>query len=178
MRIAGLILIAWIAMPLAARAEVAAASESGFLIRAEAHTEASPAETWRALTRPNRWWSSAHTYSGDARNLSLDARAGGCWCERWAGGSVAHARVLAAFEHSGARTLRLEGSLGPLQDMGAVSILTFTVRPHGAGSTVTMTYRVAGDAVLGLNALSGPVDAVLMEQFDRLIRLSAHGAPN
>lgn len=160
-----------------AQAEVAAASPSQFLLQAEAETSASPEETWRALSRLNRWWNSSHTYSGDARNLRLDLRAGGCWCERWGDGqTVEHGRVILVMEQEGVRTARFDAELGPLQELGVSGVLTFTVAPHASGAKVTMTYRVAGDAGLGLDQMAPLVDMVLMEQFGRLIRLSTSGS--
>jgi uncharacterized protein YndB with AHSA1/START domain len=161
-----------------ARADVASTSPSGFLISAEAEVAASPDKVWRDLKHIERWWSSAHTYSGDASHLRLDARAGGCWCERWDGQSVEHARVVLVMEHEGVRTLRVVGGLGPLQDMGVSGVLTFTVAPHADGAKLTMTYRVAGDAGLRLDQIAAPVDGVLMEQFGRLTRYSASGSPD
>jgi uncharacterized protein YndB with AHSA1/START domain len=161
-----------------AAAEVAASSPSAFLIEAEADVASAPADTWRALTRIDRWWNPAHTYSGDARRLNLDPRAGGCWCERWGDGqSVEHARVVLVMEHEGVRTLRAVGGLGPLQDLGVTGVLTFTVARVPTGSRVTMTYRVSGDPGLGLDQLAPLVDGVLMEQFGRLSRYSASGSP-
>lgn len=128
--------------------------------------------------RPDRWWNAAHTYSGDARNLHLDARAGGCWCERWGQGqSVEHARVVMVSEHAGARTLRLVGGLGPLQELGPSAVMTFRVAPDADGARIEVTYRVAGDPGLGLDHLAPPVDQVLMEQLGRLARYLDTGSP-
>ena len=160
------------------RAEVAAATPGAFLIQTEAELTASPEQTWRALTRIERWWSGEHTYSGDAARLSLDPRAGGCWCERWNGGSVEHARVVVAMERDGVRTLRTIGGLGPLQEMGVTAIMTFTITPLASGSKIGMTYRVAGDSGLGLDQMAPFVDQVLMEQFARLIRYAGTGSPD
>jgi uncharacterized protein YndB with AHSA1/START domain len=174
--IAALIALVCIAAP--ARADVASVSPTGFVIQAEADVSASPAETWRRLTRIERWWGSAHTYSGDARRLSLDPRAGGCWCERWGDGqSIEHMRVVLVMENEGVRTLRAVGGLGPLQEMGVNGVLTFTVAPHASGAKITMTYRVAGDAALGLDQIAPEVDGVLLEQFGRLSRYSTTGSP-
>lgn len=168
--------LAFIASP--ARAEVASATPSAFLIQAEAEVAASPDEVWRDLARIERWWSDAHTYSGDASHLRLNARAGGCWCERWDGQSVEHARVVLVMEHEGVRTLRTVGGLGPLQEMGVTGVLTFSVAPHANGAKLTMTYRVTGDASLNLDRVAAPVDSVLMEQFGRLSRYTASGSPD
>lgn len=162
-----------------ARADVSASAPHAFLIQAEAVVEASPDQAWRALRHLPRWWSGAHTYSGDARNLRLDARAGGCWCERWGDGqSVEHMRVTLVMEHEGVRTLRMVGGLGPLQEMGVSGVLTFTVAPDPTGAKITMTYRVAGEDGLGLDAVAPLVDMVLMEQFGRLGRFSESGSPD
>lgn len=163
---------------LSAKAEVASASPGAFTLRAEATVATSPETAWRALGRLPRWWSGAHTYSGDASRLSFDMRAGGCWCERWAGAqSVEHGRVVLVMEHEGVRTLRIAAALGPLQGMGATGVLTYTVEPHPNGAKITMTYRVSGDASLALDQVAPIVDQVMMEQFSRLIRFSASGSP-
>lgn len=162
-----------------ARAEVIAASPTSFTIAAEAEVAAAPDKVWRDLLRIERWWGSAHTYSGEASRLRLDARAGGCWCERWGNSqSVEHMRVVLIMERDGVRTLSAIGGLGPLQSMGASGVLTFTVTEHPNGAKLTMTYRVSGDPSLNLESISAPVDNVLMEQFDRLSRYTASGSPD
>lgn len=163
----------------AAHAEVASSSPSTFIIHAEADLTARPDKVWRDLARIDRWWGSAHTYSGDASRLRLDARAGGCWCERWENGqSVEHMRVVLVMEHEGVRTLRAVGGLGPLQEMGVTGVLTFNVAEIPNGAKLTMTYRVTGDPGLNLNQIAPVVDNVLMEQFGRLSRFSTSGTPD
>lgn len=172
---AGLIALSWAGT---ANAELANTGSGGFLIRGEAIVAAPPERVWRALERPGQWWSSAHTYSGDARRMSLDLRAGACWCERWGTGqSVEHGRVVLVMEREGVRTLRIVGGLGPLQEMGVSGVLTYTVAPDPAGTRLTLTYRVTGDTGLGLEGIAPLVDTVIMEQFGRLSRFSASGAP-
>lgn len=160
-----------------ARAEVALATPGAFLSQGEAEVAASPDQAWRALTHPERWWNSTHTYSGDARRIGLDARAGGCWCERWNGQSVEHGRVVMVMEREGVRTLRVLGGFGPLQGMGVNGVLTYTVAPHASGAKITMSYRVTGDTGLNLDQLAPLVDGVMMEQFGRLSRYSVSGTP-
>lgn len=165
--------------PFSARADVVGASPGAFTLQAEAIVATSPENAWRALGRLPRWWNSSHTYSGDASRLSFDMRAGGCWCERWAGGqSVEHGRVVLVMEHDGVRTLRMFAALGPLQGMGVNGVLTYTVEPHADGAKITMTYRVSGEAGLGLDQVAPLVDQVMMEQFGRLGRFSASGSPD
>lgn len=161
-----------------AQAAVTAASPSAFIIQNEINVSASPEQAWRALTQVGNWWNGDHTYSRDAHNLTLDARAGGCWCERWGHNSVEHMHVVMVMERGGIRTLRMVGALGPLQEMGARGFMTFTVTPRASGAKVTFAYRVIGDPALGLDHVAPAVDGVLMEQMARLARYTDRGSPN
>lgn len=162
-----------------AQAEVVMATASSFQVRAETEVAAPPDQAWDNLIHIGRWWNNEHTYSGEGARMELDARAGGCWCERWGDGqSVEHMRVVLVMGRDGVRTLRTVGGLGPLQEMGVSGVLTFTVASHPAGSKLTMSYRVAGDPGLNLDQLAPLVDMVLMEQFGRLSRYSASGSPD
>lgn len=158
-----------------AHAEVRAASASSFIVHGEQLVSASPEQAWRSVGRIGQWWDSAHTYSGDARRMSVQMRAGACFCERWSGQSVEHARVLMVMEQQGARTVRMSGALGPLQEMGASGVLTITVTSEGEGARIAMDYRVSGDGALGLDAIAPAVDGVLMTQLERLSRYAATG---
>jgi len=162
-----------LACALPAQAEVLKAERAGFDIRFTRDIAAPPAAVWPKVVQVGRWWSDEHTFSGAARNLTIDAKAGGCFCERWGANSVEHARVIFA---SPPHTLRLQGSLGPLQDMAAVSIMTFTLSPQGAGTRLTLTYRVAS-AFSDMTDLAPAVDGVLGQQFARLARYAETGAP-
>jgi uncharacterized protein YndB with AHSA1/START domain len=131
---------------------------------------APPAVAYDRLVHVEGWWASAHTYSGDAANLNLEARAGGCWCENWAGGSVEHGRVLAAIP---GKLLRISGGFGPLQALPVAAVMTFTLTPADGGKAAALSvhYRVAGPG----GELGPPVSAVLGEQIERLV--AAAGAP-
>jgi uncharacterized protein YndB with AHSA1/START domain len=173
MRVLVLALCAALAAP-TAQAEVVSATPSRFEVRASAEIVAPPDKVWRATSQIGRWWNSQHTYSGDARRMRVDARAGGCFCETWGNGqSVQHGEVALVMEHEGVRTLRILGALGPLQEMGTVGVWTITIAPHPSGATMTWTYRVSGDPSLNLNTLAPLVDGVLNEQFQRLARYAA-----
>lgn len=129
-------------------------------------TNAAPDRVYASITGPARWWDSSHTYSGNASNLSLDARAGGCWCEQLAdGGSVQHMTVLTAMP---GRMLRLSGGLGPLQSGAVNAVMTWTIKHDGSGSEVGMSYLVDGYFPGGLDQVRNDVDAVLGHQVERL----------
>lgn len=159
--------LAALGFALAARAEVLDAQSNGFTVRNTATIAASPARVWRTLTKPASWWDSAHTYSGRAASLQLEARAGGAWRETWPGGAVLHLTVV---NMQPDRLLRLEGALGPLQAMGVAGHLTWTLKAQGEATIVTETYDIGGHGPGGLDKLASPVDQVLSAQLERLKR--------
>ena len=153
-------------IPTPAMAEVKSATDGGFDIVTTADVAASPAQLYVMLVTPARWWNKAHTYSGDAKNLSIDAQAGGCFCEALKDrGSVEHARVIFA---QPARLLRLQGALGPLQADAVTGTLSFALTPAGSGTRVEMHYSVGGYRAGGFAALAPMVDTVLGEQLAAL----------
>jgi uncharacterized protein YndB with AHSA1/START domain len=123
-----------------------------------------PDMAWDQLVHVERWWTSSHTYSGDAANLNLEARAGGCWCENWLGGSVEHARVLTALP---GKLLRVSGGFGPLQAQPVVAVLSFGLQPadDGKATMLAVRYRVAGP----VGTLGPPVTDVLTSQVENLV---------
>ena len=77
-----------------ANAEVTAKAADGFSIRIVSVVKLDRDGAWARLLDVASWWNKDHTYSQDAKSLSLDAKAGGCWCEIWSGGEVEHGRVV------------------------------------------------------------------------------------
>ncbi|ATI81827.1 SRPBCC family protein [Sphingobium yanoikuyae] len=149
---------------------VVASSDAGFVVRASVDVVLAPDSAYALLAEPGRWWNSAHTYSGDARNMVLSAKAGGCFCEtlpdkgeKGASGSIEHARVVYA---APGQRLRLSGALGPLQSEAVNGVLDFAIAPAPGGSRVTLTYSVGGYMRGGLAPMAPIVDKVLVEQLD------------
>jgi opacity protein-like surface antigen len=159
----------------AAHAEVTDKSAAGFEVTEKAHIAAPAAKVYAALLTPAAWWNSKHSWSGDAKNLSLDL-ATGCFCEKLPHGYVRHMTVVFA---DGATTLRLNGGLGPMQFTGAGGNLGFTLKPAGAETDLVVTYDVGGYAKGGLaETLAAPVDRVLGEQVARLKTYLETGKPD
>ena len=150
----------------AAQGAVTTAGADGFTLLIEVDVEAPPALAYRELTvGPAAWWDPEHTYSGKAERLTLDARAGGCFCESMDGGaSVSHGTVIYA---DPGQMLRLSSALGPLQEMAVVGTLSFAFSPRESGSHVTLSYRVFGAFTEDALALSKLVDSVLTQQMGR-----------
>jgi uncharacterized protein YndB with AHSA1/START domain len=150
----------------AVQAETSQVSSSGFTVTHATVVAAEPEQVWAAFTQLPRWWKSSHSWSGQASNMSLDAEAGGCWCERWGNGnSAVHGRVLMAQPGS---VLRLQAWLGPLQDLPVAGVLTFGTAKRDGETRLRVVYRVAGGVEAGLDTLAGPVDSVIGEQVRRL----------
>lgn len=161
-----------------AGAEVTAVSPNGFT---STHTQTlplPPEEAWALITDGlNRWWDASHSYGGSPENLSLRIGAtggeGGCLCERLEGGGwVEHLRVIFV---QPAKTLRLEGALGPLVDMGLHGVMRWTVVPaeDAPGFTeFTSRYVVTGHLEGGFEQLAPIVDQVNGGHFMRLERVA------
>jgi uncharacterized protein YndB with AHSA1/START domain len=159
------------------RGEVVETTAAGFLVRNPAAINAPPANVYTALTdKVGGWWDPAHTFSHDARNLSLDARAGGCFCERLPdGGGVQHMRVVYA---SPGKLLRLTGAIGPLQEAALVGTMTWTLLQAGSGTTVELSYTVGGFRAGGFRDMPTVVDGVLRGQLARLKAFVETGRPD
>jgi uncharacterized protein YndB with AHSA1/START domain len=162
-------------LPLAAAGEVADAGAGGFTSRNKLLVAAPPAEVFGALVRDvGKWWSSAHTFSGDAANLRIEARPQGCFCETLPGGGARHLTVVAV---EPGKLLRLTGGLGPLQAMAVDGALSWELTPAADGTEITATYAVHGYAAGGLEAWAAPVDRVIRQQLERLGRYVETGSP-
>ena len=155
-------------------AEVADQGPAGFQVRHVALIAAPPAKVRAAALDVGKWWSSAHTYSGDANNLSIDAA--GCFCEKLPDGLVRHMTLV----YSAPDALRLAGALGPLATTGASGHLglSFGKAADPNSTQLVLTYDVGGYAKGGLaQTWAAPVDGVLGQQVTRLKRYVETGKP-
>ncbi len=173
---AGWVVWAWLALIAApALAETSNVSATGFISTFREEVKATPDEVWKAVLQLPRWWSDSHTYSGRASNLSLEAVAGGCWCERWGdGNSAQHGQVVLV---QPGRVIRMNASLGPLQELAVNGVLTIVTSAQDGKTFLRMTYRVAGNADAGLEKLAPVVDQVIGTQYRRLKALAETGQP-
>jgi hypothetical protein len=160
-----------------ALADVSSAGAGGFITKNSVLLTASPAEAYARFLEVGRWWNPLHTYSGDAKNLRLPSRAGDCFCESLPGnGSVAHMFVVYVIPN---KSVRLQGGLGPLQQIGASGVLTISFEPAAQQTRVTFAYAVSGYMPgKGLGELAAPVDGVLLDQLQRLKRYIENSKPD
>lgn len=157
-------------LPSIAAAEVKMATPEGAIIEHRFRITASPDAAWEVLVHPERYWPKDHTWSGDAANLSLTPDAGGCFCERWSGGSAEHGRVVMARP---GQLLRFRGSLGPFQEMAVTGVLTVTLSPVDSGTEAVVTYRLSGDASHAFEGFIAVVDEVVGLQFGGFAKLAS-----
>ena len=162
-----------------AAAEIKSQSEIGFVVGHTAEVLAKPDDAWKRLLVPKEWWNPAHSWSGKTDGFYIDAQAGGCFCELLQDkatdgsvkprGSVEHMRVL--FTDPG-KVLRMTGALGPLQSEAMHGTLTVAMEPlkEGAGTRISLSYVVGGYMRYKVADIGPAVDAMLGDQFQRLIK--------
>ncbi len=164
------------ASPLAA--EVISEKPEGFVSRQEVIVSASPKDVWLALISPAGWWRSDHTWSGEAKNLTLTPQAGGCFCETipevdtpgkfTLEGSVEHMRVIQAYPE---KALRMQGALGPLQSEPVNGILTIAISEVKEGTRIVWEYNVGGSMRYEVPVIAKAVDGVMGAQIAALAKL-------
>jgi hypothetical protein len=149
------------------QATVVDSSDVGFTTVNVVTVNASPGEVYEQfLSHLGQWWSDDHTWSGKASNLYIEAKMGGCWCERIpVDGEAEHARLI--FMKPG-ETLRFAGELGPLQGMAVTGKMTIHFKRVEGGTEVELIYTVGGYVKGGLKPIAGAVDGVMREQLGRL----------
>jgi hypothetical protein len=166
--------------PLPLPAAVDSSPSDGFVVNLETTVAATPDAAYGAfVSRIGAWWDPEHTFSGKVGRMTVDARAGGCFCEALDdGGSVLHGEIV--YLQPG-RVVRFASQLGPLQAMPVVGVLTFTFEAAGdaaaAGTRVKLEYRVHGGFTMDRVELAGLVDTVLAQQLARFTRFVASGRP-
>jgi hypothetical protein len=156
--------------------EVIEATPAGFLVRFEVVVNATPDKAYSTMTgEVGNWWNMDHSYSRDGKNLTIDARAGGCFCEKLpSGGSVQHMSVVFASPGS---MLRMLGGLGPLQGGGIAGSMSWRFIAAPPGTKIEVSYSVGGYFQGGLDKIAAPVNAVLGEQVTRLKSYIDTGKP-
>jgi len=160
---------AWLA------AEVVDSSAAGFTVKETVNIQAAPQDVYAKIFRVGDWWSPAHTFSHDAHNLTIEEKAGGCFCEKLpSGGGVKFMEVVYV---APAKAIVLHGALGPLQSLAASGTMRIQLTAADGGTKVEVTYSVSGYLAAGMNTWAAPVDGVLKEQFTRLKSLMEHGDP-
>ena len=149
---------------------------NGITVRTTLTIKASPAEVYQKLVNNvGDWWNSAHTFSGDSHNLTIEDKPGGCFCEKLpAGGGVQHFEVTLV---SPGKVLMFRGAMGPMLSQAVMGSLEIRLAPAEGGTKVTATLNAGGYMPGGVNTMAGPADMVVGEQFTRLKSYIEQGSP-
>ena len=170
----GLMLLILCLLTSPAFASVVESAPNGFAIEQTLIIKAPAEKVYAALIQPSLWWNSQHTFSGNAKNLSLDAKAGGCFCETWPGGSVEHSRIVFVMPD---KVLRLRGVLGPFQAQGVDGALSFTLSADPGGTKLVLQNILGGFMKGGFGPWPERADGMLADQMGRLKNFIETGTP-
>jgi uncharacterized protein YndB with AHSA1/START domain len=151
-------------------------TSNGFVVKFDVSVNAPAAKVYDALVgQIGSWWNPEHTYSHDAKNLSIDARPGGCFCEKLPnGGGMEHLRVVYV---APPQVVRFSGALGPLQASGVAGSMTWKLTDGPDSTRLELTYSVGGFIQGGFEKIAPAVEAMLREQLDRLKLFVETGKP-
>ena len=168
--------LALLMLPAASLKSAPQVTPNGFLVKLDANINAPPEKVYDALVAQiGSWWNPEHTYSHDAKNLSIDAQPGGCFCEKFpSGGGIEHLRVVYVAPR---KVLRLSGGLGPLQASGVAGSMTWKVTGGDGNTRVELSYSVGGFIQGGFEKIAPAVESMLYEQLNRLKLFVETGKP-
>lgn len=169
------LLVLVLCLPPIAPAEVTNSAANGFTTINHVVVAADTGTAWKAAVEVGRWWSSAHTISGDAARLTIDPRVQGCFCESLGTrAGVVHLTITSVMPGA---SLRLSGGLGPLGLLGVYGNMTWDFEEAEGGTRIRFKYAVGGYMDGGLDQYADPVDAVLGEALARLASYIETGSP-
>jgi uncharacterized protein YndB with AHSA1/START domain len=163
---------------LLANAEILDSTAGGFTVRTTLDIKAPPGDVYRKLIHEiGDWWDPAHTFSGDAHNLRIEDRPGGCMCEKLPNDGFS--RHLEVITMAPGKQIVLAGAIGPMQTVAATGSLQIQFTPADGGTKLEITYAVTGYLPKGMNTWAAPLDMVLGQQFTRLKSYveTGHAAP-
>jgi hypothetical protein len=164
-----------LAFPSIVQAKVVAKGATGFVVEHKVEVKTDAKSAYDAFVNVGSWWASSHSFSGDAKNLSIDTKPGGFWGETLPnGGFVKHLDLVHAAPGS---MLVFSGGLGPLQFMGVAGSMTVNFKPGKGTTTVTLHYDVGGRDDKNFEDISKAVDGVIAEQFARYANFASSGKP-
>jgi len=150
-----------------ALSEVISSNTIGFQINIKRTVNVNSKQAYAQFLKIGEWWNADHTYFGQSKNLSIQAKAGGCFCEKSNGREVLHMTV--SFVDPG-NEIRMVGGLGPLQMMGINGGMSWKFIAINENQTdIIHHYQVSGYSKDGLEFLAPIVDKVQSLQVDSLV---------
>lgn len=165
-----MLLMMWLLLCVPASAELLYIEDTAFAVENRVLIQQSADKVWQTLVQQvDDWWPKDHSWWGGT--FSIEAHAGGCFCERQGEQSAQH--MMVSLVDPGV-LLRMTGGLGPLQGLGLSGTLDWQLTPEDGNSEitlVTLTYRVNGYMPGGFSALAPIVDQVQALQLGGLHRI-------
>ena len=151
------------------QADVVKTVSNGFQIKHKFETKLSKQDAFQVFVSDfSKWWDAAHSYSGQAKNLSIDIQQR-CFLEKLPkGGFVRHLEIV---YYEPGKAIRFTGGLGPLQQMGVCGAMTVNFSEQNGTTVVEVEYNVCGLMEQGLDRLAPAVDQVLSVQFQAFAKL-------
>ena len=159
-----------------AHAAVLDVQPNGFAIEETAQIAAKPDAVYAALIHPEKWWNSSHSFSQDRANLSMDAKAGGCFCETLpGGGTVQHLTVVYA---DPARTrITLRGAMGPFVGQAVDGALSIVLTAKDGGTALVLENSYGGYIKGGMGKWPAAVDGMMADVVAHLKTFAETGKP-
>lgn len=163
------VVLSFLMLPLILNAEVIDKADQGFHLESKVTVNHSAEDAYQQFLKVGEWWNGDHSWFGSAENFSLEAKAGGCFCEVQGDQQVEHMRVVFVNPN---KEMRWVGGLGPLQGMGLSGTMTwkFEADEDNKATTITHSYVLHGYSKQGLKDLAEIVDKVQTEQLMRLAK--------
>jgi hypothetical protein len=150
-----------------ALSEIISSNAIGFQINIKRTVNVNSKQAYAQFMKIGEWWNADHTYFGQSENLSIQAKAGGCFCEKSGEKEVLHMTVSYVDPE---KEIRMIGGLGPLQMMGVQGGMSWKFIDINDNQTqIVHHYQVSGFSKDGLEFLAPIVDKVQTQQVDSLV---------
>lgn len=151
---------------LMAKAEVSEVSEQHFIVSIKTTLTTPRDQAYQQFLQIGDWWQDSHTWFGDASTMTIEPKAGGCFCERNGNKQALHMTIAQVNPEV---SIQMIGGLGPLQSLAVNGHMLWKFESTEDGNTkLTLTYRVTGFVNQNTEDWSKAVNAVLQQQVDNL----------
>lgn len=156
-------------IPIFSNADVIKSDASGFIIEIEKEVPVSQMNSYQQFLNIGQWWSNEHTWFGEAKNLYIEPRVNGCFCEVNGEQQASHMTV-SYIEPN--KEIRMRGGLGPLQMLALTGAMSWKFEALTKNtSRITFYYKVSGSPSDNLDKLAPIVNKVQSLQLNRFINI-------
>ena len=164
-----LLLLLCLTLSCSLHAELVSKDKYGFEVKIEKTVPVSTAVAYQQFLQVGQWWNGDHTWFGQSKDLYIEAKAGGCFCEKSGDKQALHMLVSYVDPNN---ELRMIGGLGPLQSMGVHGGMVWQFKKiDDSNSKIIFIYKVVGRMEGGLDKLAPVVANVLELQVNGLANI-------